>query len=39
MPGAVKRGGATKKEPKYNKALYNANKKSDRDRDGIACEK
>jgi hypothetical protein len=39
MPGAVNRGGATKKEPKYNKALYNANKKSDRDKDGIACEK
>ena len=28
-----------KKEPKYDKALYNANKKSDRDKDGIACEK
>ena len=32
-------GGATKKEPKYDKALYTANKKSDRDGDGIACEK
>ncbi len=39
LPGAVNSGGATKKEPKYNKALYNANKKSDRDKDGIACEK
>jgi hypothetical protein len=39
LPGAVNAGGATKKEPKYDKALYSANKKSDRDRDGIACEK
>ena len=39
LPGAVNSGGVTKKEPKYNKALYNANKKSDRDKDGIACEK
>jgi hypothetical protein len=39
LPGAINAGGATKKEPKYNKALYNANKKSDRDKDGIACEK
>jgi hypothetical protein len=39
LPGAVNAGGVTKKEPKYNKALYNANKKSDRDKDGIACEK
>ena len=39
FPGAVNSGGATKKEPKYNKALYVANKKSDRDKDGIACEK
>jgi hypothetical protein len=38
-PGAINVGGATKKEPKYDKALYNANKKSDRDKDGIACEK
>ena len=38
-PGAVNKGGATKNEPKYNKALYTANKKSDRDGDGIACEK
>lgn len=39
LPGAVNAGGATKKEPKYDKALYIANKKSDRDKDGIACEK
>ncbi len=39
LPGAVNSGGTTKKGPKYNKALYNANKKSDRDKDGIACEK
>jgi hypothetical protein len=39
LPGAINAGGATKKEPKYDKALYNANKKSDRDKDGIACEK
>jgi hypothetical protein len=37
--GAINVGGATKKEPKYDKALYTANKKSDRDGDGIACEK
>ena len=39
LPGAVNAGGATKKEPKYDKALYTANNKSDRDKDGIACEK
>ena len=39
LPGAINAGGVTKKEPKYDKALYNANKKSDRDKDGIACEK
>lgn len=39
LPGAVNAGGATKKAPKYDKALYTANKKSDRDGDGIACEK
>jgi hypothetical protein len=39
LPGAVNGGGATKKKPKHDKALYNANKKSDRDKDGIACEK
>ena len=39
LPGAINSGGGTKKSPKYNKALYLANKKSDRDKDGIACEK
>jgi len=39
LPGAVNSGGVTKKQPKFNKALYIANKKSDRDKDGIACEK
>jgi hypothetical protein len=39
MPGAVNSGGATKKTPKYDQKLYTANKKSDRDKDGIACEK
>ena len=39
LPGAVNAGGVTKKEPKYDKALYITNKKSDRDGDGIACEK
>lgn len=39
LPGAVNAGGATKKEPKFDKALYAANQKSDRDKDGIACEK
>ena len=39
LPGAINAGGETKKEPKYDKALYAANKKSDRDKDGIACEK
>jgi hypothetical protein len=39
LPGASNSGGETKKEPKYDKALYSANKKSDRDKDGIACEK
>jgi hypothetical protein len=39
LPGAVNIGGQTKYEPKYDRALYIANKKSDRDGDGIACEK
>ena len=39
LPGAVNQGGATKLTPKYDKKLYEANKKSDRDKDGIACEK
>lgn len=39
LPGAVNSGGNTKKVPKFNRALYLANQKSDRDKDGIACEK
>ena len=39
LPGAVNAGGQTKLTPKFNKKLYKANKKSDRDKDGIACEK
>ena len=39
LPGAVNKGGKTKLTPKYSKKLYKANKKSDRDKDGIACEK
>ena len=39
MPGAINSGRTPKKTPKYNKALYLANQKSDRDKDGIACEK
>ena len=39
LPGAINKGGSTKLVPKYDKALYWANKKSDRDGDGIACEK
>jgi hypothetical protein len=39
LPGAVNAGGTTKLTPKYDTKLYEANKKSDRDKDGIACEK
>ena len=39
LPGAVNAGGTTKQTPMYDKKLYEANKKSDRDKDGIACEK
>ena len=39
LPGAVNVGGATKLTPKFDKKIYEANKKSDRDKDGIACEK
>ncbi len=38
-PGALNKGGAIKKEPFIDAALYRANIKSDRDKDGIACEK
>ena len=39
LPGAVNAGGESKLTPKFDKKLYEANKKSDRDKDGIACEK
>ncbi len=39
LPGAVNAGGKTKFTPEFDKKLYEANKKSDRDKDGIACEK
>jgi len=38
-PGAVNKGGGIKKEPTIDAALYQANINSDRDKDGIACEK
>ena len=37
-PGAVNQGGKTYHQPYYSQALYDANTKSDRDKDGIACE-
>jgi len=37
--GAVNKGGVTKNEPTIDSALYKANFKLDRDKDGIACEK
>jgi hypothetical protein len=39
LRGAINQGGTTKITPKYDNALYKANRKSDRDKDGIACEK
>ncbi|RST59241.1 excalibur calcium-binding domain-containing protein [Siminovitchia terrae] len=33
------KGGKTKYKPYVSAKLYNANKKMDRDKDGIACEK
>jgi hypothetical protein len=33
------KGGKTKYKPYVSKALYDANKKSDRDKDFIACER
>ncbi|WP_445487515.1 excalibur calcium-binding domain-containing protein [Niallia sp. 03133] len=33
------KGGKTKYKPYVSKDLYNSNKKSDRDKDGIACER
>jgi hypothetical protein len=38
-PGAVNKGGAIKREPFIDAALYKTNIKSDRDKDGIACER
>jgi hypothetical protein len=39
-PGAVDKraSGSAKYKPHYDQALYDANRKSDRDKDGIACE-
>jgi hypothetical protein len=39
-PGAVDKraSGSAKYKPHYDQALYDANTKSDRDKDGIACE-
>ncbi|AIQ11944.1 excalibur calcium-binding domain-containing protein [Paenibacillus durus] len=37
--GIKNKGGKTKYKPLVSKALYEANKKSDRDKDGIACER
>lgn len=39
LPRAINSGGETKLSPKFDKGLYEANRKSDRDKDGIACEK
>lgn len=39
MPGAVNSGGKTRFAPKFSKKLYLENQKSDRDKDGIACER
>lgn len=37
--GIKNKGGKTKYKPYVSKELYEANKNSDRDKDGIACEK
>ena len=39
LPGAKNKGGKTKKSPVIDKKLYEMNKKLDRDKDRIACEK
>ena len=39
LPGAINKGGKTKLIPKFSENLYKLNMKSDRDKDGIACEK
>jgi hypothetical protein len=36
--GAKNKGGKTRFTPIFNKAMYDANKSNDRDKDGIACE-
>ncbi|OKO87778.1 YhjA [Geobacillus proteiniphilus] len=33
------KGGKTRYKPYVSKALYDANKRLDRDKDGIACER
>jgi hypothetical protein len=38
LPGAKNKGGKTRSKPLFSKALYDANKSKDRDKDGIACE-
>jgi len=38
LPGAKNKGGKTRYKPLFSKALYDANKSKDRDKDGIACE-
>jgi hypothetical protein len=37
--GAVNMGGATKNQPMVDNSIYLSNRKLDRDKDGIACEK
>jgi hypothetical protein len=37
-PGAVNVGGISRRTPHHDAALYEANRKSDRDKDGVACE-
>jgi len=37
--GAVNMGGATKNQPMFDNSIYLSNRKLDRDKDGIACEK
>ena len=39
LPDAINTGGTTKNQPTYDKVIYLANKKLDRDKDGLACEK
>ena len=38
-PGAVNQGGKATHQPFYDHALYEANSTSDRDKDGVSCEK